>query len=185
MCEERKIQNLLQQCCPLKNEKAYRTLLFRFFDFHQGVTKRCRLSWLTNSALKYEAKWSNSIFNLWFPSLKNPGISQNSNANPFIVRCVTSQYKTTITIENSEKFRHRFTIQYLSPIGFSFHKKRAETHQVKHTEKTLKGHRPPHRPYSFQKTKVTMRQEGGRSCDPPWSQSEEPARQNWRSFPSW
>ncbi len=57
----------------------------------QGVTKRCRLSWLTNSALVYEPKWgcgvncgasaistavhrspkklwrSNSIFNLWWP----------------------------------------------------------------------------------------------------------------------
>jgi hypothetical protein len=28
-------------------------------DLHnlQGVTKRCRLSWLTNSALEYEPKW--------------------------------------------------------------------------------------------------------------------------------
>jgi hypothetical protein len=24
---------------------------------HQGVTKKCRLSWLTNSALVYEPKW--------------------------------------------------------------------------------------------------------------------------------
>ena len=31
------------------NERHYRT--------DQGVTKRCRLSWLTNSSLAYEPKW--------------------------------------------------------------------------------------------------------------------------------
>ncbi len=69
--------------------------LLSLFRLSQGVTKRCRLSWLANSSLVYERKcgggmrglsqwaqlwtwspinlwWSNSIFNLWsllFPPL--------------------------------------------------------------------------------------------------------------------
>jgi hypothetical protein len=46
-----------------------------------------------------------------------------------------------------------------------------ETHK-----KNLKGHRPP---LQFSENQGhNEARGGGRSCDPPWSQSEEPARQN-------
>jgi hypothetical protein len=35
---------------------SQRDVVSLFILFNQGVTKRCRLSWLTNSALEYEPK---------------------------------------------------------------------------------------------------------------------------------
>ncbi len=38
--------------------KSYNVHMVRYFKvLQQGVTKRCRLSWLTNSALVYEPKY--------------------------------------------------------------------------------------------------------------------------------
>jgi hypothetical protein len=88
--------NLAGQCAQLAVSAAHwqtsgtscSLIISPAICLQQGVTKRCRLSWLTNSALIHEPKcegsqpmstavhrspsklWrSNSIFNLWFTGL--------------------------------------------------------------------------------------------------------------------
>ncbi len=89
------------------------TLMTRGLHYTQGVTKRCRLSWLTNSALVYEPicgmkgelrglrQWaqlyelnnrpnklwrSNSIFNLWLHPMSYPPHPMSYGTTFFVSR---------------------------------------------------------------------------------------------------
>ncbi len=57
-----------------------------FMTQEQGVTKKCRLSWLTNSALVYEPKWGERGWvarsRIW-AQMKGEGVSCGVSANEY------------------------------------------------------------------------------------------------------